>query len=122
MLSNTLLSEQLPLSQEKTRGKTYSYVHLNIQVLGHYLQNVLARNHSRDHPDKIALIVITTVKREKTGTTFNKAVSLVKTHDNSRYTCILILRSRSLLENLDNDQLRDDNGPTTSAGNGYIAH
>ena len=40
-------------------------------------------------------------------------MSLVKTHDNSSYMCILILRSRTLLENMDNDQLRDDdNGPS----------
>jgi hypothetical protein len=41
-------------------------------------------------------MVVITVIREKTGTTFNKAVSLVKTHDNNRYPRILILRSRSL--------------------------
>ena len=96
--SNHLRSSALcSHSNFHSQTQTCSSVHLNLQVLGHYLQNVLARDHSRDHPDKITLMVVIIVIREKTGTTFNKAVSLVKTHDNSRYTLILILRPRSFL-------------------------
>jgi len=94
MLSITAL-RATSIVTRKNKRQTCSSVHLNLRVLGHYLQNVLARDHSRDHPDKIALmVIIITVIREKTGMTFSEAVSLVKTHDNSRCTCILTLRSR----------------------------
>lgn len=106
----------------KNKRQTYSSVNLNFQVLGHYLQNALARDHSRDHPDNIALIVMITAIREKTGKAFSKAASLVKTHGNSsRCTCIVIFRSRSRLENMDNDQLReDDNGPSNDVRRKWI--